>query len=65
MVQELKLSLQYFHYGNAVNEEESFNISLLNGQQMYEESAEDAYQMIKIEIKELKKVRKGWKKENE
>ena len=28
-------------------------------------SAEDAYQMIKTEIKELKKVRKGWKKENE
>jgi len=28
-------------------------------------SAEDAYQMIKSEIKELKKVRKSWKKENE
>ena len=28
-------------------------------------SAEDAYQMIKTEIKELKKVRKSWKKENE
>ena len=28
-------------------------------------AAEDAYQMIKTEIKELKKVRKSWKKENE
>ena len=28
-------------------------------------SAEDAYQMIKTEVKELKKVRKSWKKENE
>ena len=28
-------------------------------------SAEDAYQMIKDELKELKKVRKSWKKEQE
>ena len=28
-------------------------------------SAEDAYQMIKDELKELKKVRKTWKKEQE
>ena len=28
-------------------------------------SAEDAYQMIKEELKELKKVRKSWKKEQE
>ena len=28
-------------------------------------SAEDAYQMIKEELKELKKVRKTWKKEQE
>ena len=28
-------------------------------------SAEDAYQMIKDELKELKKVRKSWKKEKE
>ncbi len=28
-------------------------------------SAEDAYQMIKEELKELKKVRKSWKKDQE
>ena len=28
-------------------------------------SAEDAYQMIKDELKELKKVRKSWKKDQE
>ena len=28
-------------------------------------TAEDAYQMIKEEIKDLKKVRKEWKNENE
>ena len=28
-------------------------------------SAEDAYQMIKNELKELKKVRKSWKKDQE
>ena len=28
-------------------------------------SAEDAYQMIKEELKELKKVRKTWKKDQE
>ena len=28
-------------------------------------SSEDAYQLIKDEIKELKKVRKEWKKTNE
>jgi|TARA_R100000081_G_scaffold44705_1_gene21062 hypothetical protein len=28
-------------------------------------SAEDAYQMIKEELKDLKKVRKSWKKEND
>ena len=28
-------------------------------------SAEDAYQMIKEELKDLKKVRKSWKKEQE
>ena len=28
-------------------------------------SAEEAYQQIKEELKELKKVRKSWKKENE
>ena len=28
-------------------------------------SAEDAYQMIKDELKDLKKVRKPWKKEQE
>ena len=28
-------------------------------------SAEDAYQMIKDELKDLKKVRKSWKKEQE
>ena len=28
-------------------------------------SAEDAYQMIKDELKELKKVRKSWKKNQE
>jgi len=28
-------------------------------------SPEDAYQMIKDELKDLKKVRKSWKKENE
>ena len=28
-------------------------------------SAEDAYQMIKEELKELKKVRKSWKKNQE
>jgi hypothetical protein len=28
-------------------------------------SAEDAYQMIKDELKDLKKVRKSWKKDQE
>ena len=28
-------------------------------------SAEDAYQMIKDELKELKKVRKSWKRDQE
>ena len=28
-------------------------------------SAEEAYQQIKEELKELKKVRKSWKKENQ
>ena len=28
-------------------------------------SAEDAYQMIKEELKDLKKVRKSWKKQQE
>ena len=28
-------------------------------------SAEEAYQQIKEELKDLKKVRKSWKKENE
>ena len=28
-------------------------------------SAEDAYQMIKNELKDLKKVRKSWKKDQE
>ena len=28
-------------------------------------SAEDAYQMIKEELKELKRVRKSWKKDQE
>ena len=28
-------------------------------------SAQDAYQMIKDELKELKKVRKSWKKDQE
>ena len=28
-------------------------------------SAEDAYQMIKEELKDLKKVRKSWKKDQE
>lgn len=28
-------------------------------------SPEDAYQMIKDQLKDLKKVRKSWKKENE
>ena len=28
-------------------------------------SSEDAYQMIKEELKELKKVRKSWKKDQE
>ena len=28
-------------------------------------NTEDAYKMIKEELKELKKVRKSWKKENE
>lgn len=28
-------------------------------------SPEDAYQMIKDELKDLKKVRKSWKKEND
>jgi len=28
-------------------------------------SPEDAYQMIKDELKDLKKIRKSWKKEND